>query len=438
MTLENINSPSHQSNLLNAQLLNRVRFIAIISQLLLISLAVLYLDVMLPLEWLIGIVLLETIFQLYSYNKVKNGSHIHDSEIFVHILLDSLILASLVYLSGGANNPFTYFLLLFVALGTFVLKPRYLLLISTIELILYSLLNMYQRPLELGDSSPLELFRLHLAGMWLNFGLTTVLIAVFGLLARHSMLKQEKKIQELREKQLKDEQILSLGIMSASAAHELGTPLATMAIVVDDLNHETDASKRVRQDMVLLANQIENCRNIIRNLNKKSDHTRKQLVKQKVNQNDGGRNNLKAQLEAIFENWLVYRPQVVLTQHWQDNFESINHHLTISVEQAVTNLMNNAADASVANSSGMVEVNCSVEQQQLIIEITDFGAGLTPTLRASLGANIQESKKADGFGWGLFLSNASIERMGGKVHLTETSTGGTLTRINLPMVENKE
>jgi len=434
MILENIASPSHQSNLLNAQLLNRVRFIAIISQLFLITLAVLYLDVMLPLEWLIGILLLEAIFQLYSLSKVKNGTHIRDGEIFVHILLDSLILAGLVYLSGGANNPFTYFLLLFVALGTFVLKPHYLLLISTIELILYSLLNMYQRPLELGDSSPLELFRLHLAGMWLNFGLTTVLIAVFGLLARHSMLKQEKKIQELREKQLKDEQILSLGIMSASAAHELGTPLATMAIVVDDLNHETDASKRIREDMELLANQIESCRNIIQNLNEKSHHTRKQLV----NQHDKEIDNLKEQLVSVFENWLVYRPQVVLTQHWQDNFESINHHLTISVEQAVTNLMNNAADASLANNNGMVEVNCSVEQQQLIIEITDFGAGLTPTLRASLGANIQESRKADGFGWGLFLSNASVERMGGKVHLTETTTGGTLTRINLPMVENQE
>ena len=161
-----------------------------------------------------------------------------------------------------------------------MLTPKYLLLLTIIQITLYSLLNIYQRPLVLGDSSPLASFHLHLTGMWVNFALTAVLIAGFGILARYSMMKQEKQIQRLRENQLKDEQILSLGIMSASAAHELGTPLATMAIIIDDLQHDENVADRLHQDMELLASEINNCRNIISALNDKSRHTGTQLAAQ--------------------------------------------------------------------------------------------------------------------------------------------------------------
>jgi len=253
-----------------------------------------------------------------------------------------------------------------------MLSPRYLLIITAVQLTLYSLLHNFQRPLDLADTSPLASFHLHMAGMWVNFFLTAILIAIFGLIARNSMLRREKQIHELREKQLQDEQILSLGIMASGAAHELGTPLSTMAIIVDDINHEADVSGRLHQDMNLLAGQIENCRNIIQNLSEKSSHTRRQLERQ---QGDGetSKQDLKQQLLSIIDNWLVYRPQIKLTQDWEDNFEPISHSLSISVEQAVTNLMNNAADASLANDNDNIEIECKRKEQQLIIEITDFG-----------------------------------------------------------------
>jgi len=433
MIFKNLDSPSNQSNLLNVQILNRVRFIAIIGQLMLILFAVWYLDIRLPLQWLLSIMFVEVALQFYSYYRVKNESRIRGREIFAHILLDSLILAGLVYFSGGANNPFIYLLLLSVALGTFMLKPYYLLLVTALQLTLYSLLNIYQRPLELGDSSPLASFHLHLAGMWVNFALTVVLLAIFGLLARHTMLKQEKQIQKLREKQLQDEQILSLGIMSASAAHELGTPLATMAIVVDDIIHEQEPYKNLQQDMTLLASQITSCRNIIKALNEQSRHTRKQLLRHKDSSEDIKVLTIKNQLKTIIGNWLVYRPQIKLTQDWSIDCDNIHHNLSISVEQAITNLLDNAADASLENNHDVVNMSCEVKEQQLLIEILDFGSGITEKMRESLGASIEETEKSNGLGWGLFLSNASIERMGGEVHLLAADSGGTLTRVHLPL-----
>ena len=431
MELKKLDTQNNQTNLENLRILNRVRLIAINGQLALILFAIGYLDIFLPLNWLIALLVCEVAFQIYSYLRVKNARTVSANEIFIHIVIDSLILASLVYFSGGASNPFIYLLLLSIALGTLMLTPRHLLLVATLQLLLYSLLNIYQRPLEMGDSSPLASFHLHLAGMWVNFVMTVILIAVFGLLTRLSLLNQEKKIRQLREKQIKDEQILSLGIMSANAAHQLGTPLATMAIIVDDLNHE-DVSERVKNDMSLLAEQIGKCRNIIYALNDRSHYSKSQLSQVADAQPTLC---IKKQLETIAENWMVFRPQIILEKHWGADIDKIFYKIPISVEQALTNLLDNAADASLENQKDKVSIDCCRKQQSLIIEISDYGQGLSPELKESLGASIQKTEKRDGLGWGVFLSNASIERAGGKVQLIDASNGGTITRVVLPLGE---
>jgi len=106
--MENPDAQNYQSNRLNIQILNRVRTIAVFGQLILIFVALWYLDIRLPLNWLFGIIAFETLFLLYSHQRIKDSGPIGNWEVFIHILIDSLILAGLVYFSGGANNPFTY------------------------------------------------------------------------------------------------------------------------------------------------------------------------------------------------------------------------------------------------------------------------------------------------------------------------------------------
>lgn len=432
--LKNISTSKHYSNLENMQILNRIRLIAINGQLALILFSVWYLAIRLPIEWLFSLLLFEIVFQGYCYQRAKQSRRITSNEILLSIIVDSLILAGLVYFSGGASNPFIYLLLLPLALGTLMLTPRNLLLVAALQLLLYSLLNIYQRPLELSDTSPLASFHLHLMGMWVNFIMTVILIAVFGLLTRSAMLKQGKKIQSLREKQLKDEQILGLGIMSASAAHELGTPLATMEIIVDDLKHQ-NLPDNIKEDMGLLATQINKCREIIRGLNDKSNLTKSRLTQQNDETETSSKEKIKKQLQNTIENWLVYRPQMIVKQSWNDEIEALNYALPISVEQALSNLLDNAADASLANQNDQLEIKGYCQAQQIIIDIIDHGAGITLEQKQSLGASIYETDKKDGLGWGLFLSNASIERAGGKVELMDSAHGGTLTRISLPVEE---
>ncbi len=345
-----------------------------------------------------------------------------------------MILALLVYYTGGANNPFIYLLLLFVALGSFMLEAKALVLVSFLELGLYSLLNLYQRPLELGEQSPLASFHLHLAGMWVNFFLTVALVAFFGLVTRYAMLRKEKQLHSLRERQLQDEQILGLGIMAASAAHELGTPLATMAIIIDDLAHEASSSE-ISEDLQLLSKQIAVCKGIIGSLNDKSQNAKLQLKQENHLQPAEFSQTLHQQIEKILENWLVYRPNINLQQTWNNRLSMSVPRFSISVEQAITNLLDNAADASLENNSAQVEMIIDLNGNNVVIEILDYGKGISLQKQQNLGGAIQDTDKQDGLGWGMFLSNVSIERVGGNIQLINKENAGTLTRIIIPVSE---
>ncbi|PHS16303.1 MAG: hypothetical protein COA86_11715 [Kangiella sp.] len=420
----------------NIAILNRVRLIAILGQMIVIIYSVVYFEIKLPLLFLTILVSIESIFFIYVKRRISLTHSVSQNELIFHILFDSLILAGLVYFSGGANNPFIYFLLLPVALGSFMLEQKHLLALVAIELVLYSMLNLYQRPLALGDNSPLTSFHLHLAGMWVNFILTVILLAVFGLITRSSLLKQEKKLQQLREKNLQDEQILGLGIMSANAAHELGTPLSTMAIIIDDIQH-SNISDEQQLDMNLLQQQIIRCRKIIGRLNDKSHHAQQQLLTQVESEldNESKSYNCKEQLELLIERWLVYQPKITLTKCFEQTIQSNYYQISISLEQAITNLLDNAADASLENGNKTIHLNTYLLKESIVIDIKDRGIGISKQKKTNIGKQIQPSNKLDGLGWGMFLSNVSIERVGGSVHILDyknDSHSGSLTRITLP------
>ncbi len=427
---------SSSTNRENIRILNRVRLIALLGQTAMITFAIFYLDIRFPVIELTMIIGFELILQFYCMRMVNGAQRVGHLSLAAQIAFDSLILAALVFYTGGANNPFTYLLLLYVALGSFMLKPRFLLIISALELLLYSLLNLYQRPLELGEASPLGSFHLHLAGMWVNFVLSVVLIAVFGLLTRYAMLRQEKQLQLLREKQLQDEQILGLGIMAASAAHELGTPLSTMAIVIDDLK-QMELSSEVKSDMTLLSSQITACKKIIRGLQDKSQNAKRQLLQDEQIAKSEQALTLPAktmaqQLEGVAENWLVYRPSIQLIKEWKKQPSEEPYRISISLEQALMNLLDNAADASVENGYDKIKMVVDGDVDNTIIEIIDYGTGLSEGSADSLGSKIQDSDKANGLGWGMFLSNVSIERIGGRIEISRSQQEETITRVTLP------
>ena len=411
-------------------LLYRMRWVAVTMQLIVSLVAVEFYQFDLPLEWILVLIGFEFSLQVVMFFRFRRNEIFSQNELFVHLIIDSLFLAGLVFLTGGTNNPFTYLLLLSIALGTFMLRSGQLIAVALLVIGLYSILHLNHVPLATSHGHHKEMFSLHMAGMWINFGISALLLAFFGLAGRKVFLAQQSTIQQLREKQLKDEQVLSLGIMSAGAAHELGTPLSTMAIIAEDLKHQNSDDSQSLEDLELLQSQISRCKTIIENLSENSQASRDQIIQHDAQGTDNA--NLRLNLLNLIDNWKVIRPQIVLNLDLADDLHEYKTQLNISVTQAISNLLNNAAEASMSNENPTVALTATVNNQVLDLQIQDYGPGIPDDLKSQLGTQILDSNKPSGLGWGSFLSNASIERVGGKVSLQENELG-TITRINIPL-----
>nr|WP_246722962.1 ATP-binding protein [Aliikangiella sp. G2MR2-5] len=123
-----------------------------------------------------------------------------------------------------------------------------------------------------------------------------------------------------------------------------------------------------------------------------------------------------------------------LIQSWDAAIDSVAKGLSVTLQQAITNLLDNAADASLLNGSDQIRVECYLNETWVFIDIKDNGLGIGELKQQTLGSAPTLSDKKQRLGWGLFLSNASIERAGGQVHLMSQQAGGTLTRIQLPLM----
>ena len=340
---------------------------------------------------------------------------VSDQEFFSHLTLDVVALTILLYFTGGSTNPFSPLYLLPLTLTAATLPARYTWSMLVITVMCYTSLFFYFVDLPQMHGSHDHGFRLHVLGMWLGFLLSALLIAGFIVRMASTVKEKDKKIADLREKQLRHEQVLALGTLAAGAAHELGTPLSTMAIMLKDME---PGSSIEEQELTTLQQQVERCRNILGSISASAGTTRAV---------SGSEVSLDKHLTDLLQTWQASRhieakiqldgtqpsPRIVADQ---------------TLDQALLNILNNAADASPDE----VEVVANWTEQVLTLEVSDRGSGLSPDIIDNTGNKINSTKQ-DGLGLGLFLTYSTLERLGGDVHLLNREGGGVLCRVQQPL-----
>ncbi len=355
---------------------------------------------------------------------------ITELEFFSHLLLDILFFTALLYFSGGASNPFVSYYLVPISIAATTLPLRYTWSIALLSLGAYSWLLVNYLPipalspaLEQGDHHDSS-NNLHILGMWCNFVVSALLITYFVTRMASTLKEQEIKLAQQREDQLRDEQVIGIGTLAAGTAHELGTPLNTMKILVDEMRDEIqDEKSDFDEDLSILQQQIEQCRT-----------TLKQLVVTAEASTDGLEiKPIREYFGKLLERWQVMRPKIQANIHYSDNLPEGNTCFHSTIAQSLTNLLNNAADASPER----IEVALSWDTKIVELSIRDYGEGITPKQRETLGKPFN-SEKPDGMGLGLFLTQASINRYGGEVTIRPASGRGTLTQVLLPLTNDLE
>jgi two-component system sensor histidine kinase RegB len=340
-------------------------------------------------------------------------------EFFIHLLADIFFFSMLMYFSGGASNPFISYYLIPISIAAITLPRHYSILIGLAALLSYSLLlNYFVAIAAIAPSGhghhQASSNNLHILGMWANFAISTLIITYFISRMANALKRQQQQIAEQREAQLRDEQLLAVGTLAAGTAHELGTPLNTMKLLVDEMTAE---AKHPEADLQLLNQQLELCKTTLKQLLMTAEQSQHHQQQTQL---------LQAYFSGLLQRWLLMRPRVNANITLADREQSASFHPT--VDQSIINLLNNAADASPHN----MDINVDWDNDQARISIRDYGAGLDADKVDDLGQAFV-TDKADGLGLGLFLSRATLTRFGGTVSLQNAPEGGTITEIILPL-----
>jgi len=393
-----------------------------------LAIAILVFDLALPLRPLLMLLGLIAGLNLYTWWRLRPGHRVSDSEIFIQMLLDVAGLTGIFYYTGGAANPFVWFYLLPLMIAATILPRRYTWSMAMVTVLCYSGLFLVDAPLgsghvHQGDASG---FQMHVFGMWMGFVMSAGFVAVIIVGMAHSLRQRDRHLAEAREQALQNERLVALGTLAAGAAHELGTPLGTMAILTAEL--ENEYADPVHHDLLkklgILRSQIDRCKDALSVISADAGADRAE---------SGHRLPVSIYLDEVIHEWQAQRPEARLETRIGNTQESAEIVAERTLSQALINILNNAADASPDE----VRLEAGWTTAELMLTIADRGAGITQDIRHQLGKS-PVSTKAGGLGVGLYLAHATLQRLGGAVTTSNRDSGGTLTRITLPLLPGKD
>jgi two-component system, sensor histidine kinase RegB len=370
------------------------------------------LGIPMPLLPMATVLALMALFSLSTAWRLRLDMPATQMEFLAHLLADLTAFAVLVFFSGGATNPFVSLMLVPVIIAAISLRPRWVWLLAAVAGAYYALLLFVYQPLAVAD--PVAAYGMHLGGMWFNFLISAGLIAFFVTRMHAALRARDQELSALREKQLRDERILALGTQAALAAHELATPLATIQTTAHELASEFVNDPDIGADCRLLEKQAQACKRILTRLAERARDTVPSVLP------------LDDWLKELIERWQVLRPDAKIVSRLslsERDFEPPD-----GLEQAILNVLNNAADAADAP----VEFTATAAEDALVIDIADRGPGFSPEQKAQAGRVLFSGKPGRGWGMGLALTHATLERLGGSVTLSERDGGGSRVRITLP------
>ena len=394
-----------------------VRLLAIAGESAAVVGAVYGLKMPLPLLPLAIIIAIYLILNLVTWLWLRRSESVAMSMFFFQLCLDVLILSALLYFAGGATNPFVSLLLLPLVVAATILPKGYVWGMAVLVAGVYAVLMMLFQPLPSGSSHAGHDFNLHVLGMWFGFLLAVAMIVFFVLRMAESLRERDQILSEARERAMRDEKLVALGTLAAGAAHELGTPLSTMAVLSKDLEQEYADDADLAPRLAILQQQVKRCKETLSMISASAGQAKA---------GSGGRLRLDDFLNGVIAEWRLMRPHARL--HFQG--EGVQPAPWIVSEeglsQAIITFLNNAADSSPDD----VEMTCEWHSAHLQMNIADRGAGIPEEYREQVG-KVSFTTKAEGHGLGLLLAHAIIERLGGHVSVQEREGGGACVSVDL-------
>ena len=400
----------------------RLRFGAVLGQLIVIVAVSSLLGAVLPLVALGIVMALELLLNVWALARLHGKKPIAERHVTLSMGADLLLFTALLYFSGGPANPFSFLYLIHIALAAVVLPPR-----TSFALVASALgcsLGLFWAhvPLPHDHSHHQQAYSWHMRGMWVAFGLAACFIVYFIQRVLRELRQIEEELAASRERATRGEAVAALAMLSAGAAHELASPLSTIAVASGELLRrlpEGDTGAASREDVLLIKSEVERCRGIL--------------------------DQLAAEAGQAHGSSFGELTWPLIIEHGASGFD--HRRLTVetppgepraltgslgATSQALRNLLSNAFDATAPD--GAVRLGVSEQHGELAFSVQDDGPGMSPSVLSRATEPFFTTKpRGQGMGLGLFLVQSVAEQMGGRLELSSQSGHGTLAKLVLPL-----
>jgi two-component system sensor histidine kinase RegB len=409
------------TNIKNINLLIQLRWTAVVGQVLTIGFVHFVMGIELPLMQMVAVLCGSVFLNVISQEWLRRQTDARDRELLLLLLLDVAALTMQLYLSGGATNPFVSLYLLQVTLGAVLLNVRSSWVVVVVTCLCFAGLILVHRPLALPEAMREDLMQLRILGMLICFVLDAALIVVFVTRIARNLRERDEGLAALKQQAAEEDHIVRMGLLASGAAHELGTPLASLSVILSDWRRmpELASNAELMEEIGEMQAGVQRCKSIVTGILMSAGDVRGEAPVVTT---------VDDFFDELVDEWRVARSvkALVYENRFGDDLPIVSDS---ALKQVVFNVLDNAMEVSPL----WIRMAVEREDDMLLVKVSDMGPGFAKEMLAQLGKPYNSSKGRPGGGLGLFLVVNALRKLGGSVAAENRPVGGALVTLNLPL-----
>lgn len=400
----------------------QLRWAAALGQLVTIGVVHLGLGINLPTHRMLAVLGCLMAFNIASQLRWRRSSLVTNRELFVALLVDVASLTIQLYLSGGTSNPFVFLYLLQIILGAVLLEAWSTWSIVAVTTTCLAGLTLWSRPLQIPLDMERGLSSLYVQGLLICFVLNATLLVTLISRISSNLRSRDARLARLRQRAAEEEHIVRMGLLASGAAHELGTPLATLAVILGDWRRMPGfaSDAELSQEIEEMQTQVQRCKTILTGILLSAGEAR-------------GESSVKTTLGSFLDD-LVTDWRRTRTVASMDYERQIDPDLPVVSDSALRQMIGNVLDNALEASPHWLQFKAHRNAHTLTLTVNDAGPGFDPAMLSQLGKPYQSSKGRPGGGLGLFLVVNVARTLGGTVTAHNSPHGGATVVLTLPLV----
>jgi two-component system, sensor histidine kinase RegB len=399
----------------------QLRWLAVIGQITTISVVTLGFGIRLPLPQMLAVLACLVAFNIGSQLRWHERQVVSNRELFFALLVDVASLTAQLYFSGGTTNPFAFLYLLQVILSAILLEAWSTWTIVAVTGTCLAGLALLSKPLAIPLDHEHGLLSLYLQGTLICFVLNASLLVFFITRINRNVRAADAQLAHLRQRAAEEEHIVRMGLLASGAAHELGTPMATMSVILGDWKHmpQFAGHPEMLEEIEEMETQLKRCKKIVSSILLSAGETRSE---------SSSKTTINNFLNDLVREWEGSRPIASFEYH-----NAIEQDIPVVFDTALKQMIFNVLDNALEASPDWLRFDVMREAETLRLTVTDAGPGFMPAMLAHLGKPYQSSKGRPGGGLGLFLVVNVARTLGGTVAAHNRPEGGAVVQLNLPL-----